>query len=80
MWQILLRGGWMMLPLVICSVVAVTIIIDRFLFFRRIGVPNRSEEVIGLAKKGQVEEALAALSEKASSKGPLAPVMNVLSA
>ncbi|MBP2659406.1 MAG: hypothetical protein H6Q69_2438, partial [Firmicutes bacterium] len=33
----LLKGGWMMLPLAVCSVVAVTVIVERFFFFRRIG-------------------------------------------
>ena len=36
MFQALMKGGWMMLPLAVCSLVSVTIIIERFLFFRRI--------------------------------------------
>ena len=32
---ILMDGGWMMLPLVLCSVIAVAIIIDRARAFRR---------------------------------------------
>ena len=38
----------MMLPLALCSIVAVTIIIDRLFFFRGLRAENRAEEVIGL--------------------------------
>ena len=34
--QLILKGGWVMGPLLICSVVAVTFIIERFLFWKDI--------------------------------------------
>jgi biopolymer transport protein ExbB len=72
MWHILVKGGWMMLPLAICSLVSVTIIIERFLFFGRIRGAHRAEEVLTLVHKRRVDEALAV-----SEEAPL-PVMRVL--
>lgn len=75
MFQLLLKGGWMMLPLIACSIVAVTVIIERLLFFRRIGKPHRGEEVIALVRKGNSDGALSIADETG-----LLPVMKVLSA
>jgi biopolymer transport protein ExbB len=62
----------MMFPLAICSVVSVTIIIERLLFFRRIGQAHRAEEVLALVRTQRADEALAIADE-----APL-PVMRVL--
>jgi biopolymer transport protein ExbB len=76
----LIKGGWMMIPLAVCSVVAVTIIIDRFMFFRRISPAHRAEEVIGLVRKGRIEEAHSIIDETAGISGTLVlPLMRVLS-
>lgn len=64
-----------MLPLALCSIVAGTVIIERFLFFRRIRKPHRAEEVLALVRKGDPGDALAIADESASL-----PVMKVLSA
>ena len=72
MFQALVKGGWMMLPLLACSLVSVTIIIERFLFFRRIRKAHRAEEVLALVHKKRADEALAIAEEE-----PL-PVMRVL--
>jgi biopolymer transport protein ExbB len=70
----------MMIPLAICSVVAVTIIIDRFMFFKRISVTHRAEEVIGLIRKGHMDEALSIVDETANASGVLVlPIMKILS-
>jgi len=81
MLDILVRGGWMMIPIALCSLVAVAVIIERFFFFRRIGAPGRAEEVIGFARKGRIEEA-AGLMHRIIDEGKSAslPVMRVLSA
>ncbi len=79
MWHILVKGGWMMLPIALCSLVAVTVIIDRYFFFRRIKTASRTEEVIGLVRKGRTEEALGVIGETEGTKAAL-PVMGVLSA
>jgi biopolymer transport protein ExbB len=72
MFNALVKGGWMMLPLAACSVVSLTIIIERFFLFSRMGGSDRAEEVIALVGKRQTEEAAAMADEAAS------PVMRVL--
>jgi biopolymer transport protein ExbB len=67
----------MMLPIVLCSFVAVAIIIDRHFFFRRIGKKNRAEEIIGLVRKGQIEKAMRVLDEMERTGNSL-PMMKVL--
>lgn len=80
MWHILVRGGWMMIPIALCSLVAVMIIIERFFFFRRLRRVSRAEEVIGLVRKGQTEEALRISDEMEDVQLAPLPVMKVLSA
>jgi biopolymer transport protein ExbB len=74
MFDALVKGGWMMLPLAACSLVSLTIIIERFFLFSRMGSPDRATEVITLVGKRQTEEAMAIAEEAAS------PVMRVLGA
>jgi len=70
----------MMVPLALCSVVAVTIIIERFFFFARLRQASRADEVIGLAGRGCLKEALSIAGETSGSKRTCLPVMKVLSA
>ena len=74
MFYALAKGGWMMIPIACCSLVSITIIIERLLFFRSIGVKHRAEEVVGLVRHGHPEEAIAVAEETSL------PVMRVLSA
>lgn len=81
MFQILIKGGWMMIPLAACSLVAVTIIIDRFMFFRRIGVAHRGEEVIAAVRQGKIDKAATIIDQApGADKGTPLPIMRVLSA
>jgi len=77
MWHILVKGGWTMIPIVLCSLVAVAIIIDRFFYFRRIRGKNRAEEVIELVRKGQVQEAIRMIDAVGETENRL-PMMKVL--
>lgn len=74
MFSMLIKGGWMMLPLLLCSMVAVAVIVNRFLFFKRMGVSNRAEEAITLVRNGRIDEAMGI-----TESSPL-PLMRVLSA
>ncbi|HRR40718.1 MAG TPA: MotA/TolQ/ExbB proton channel family protein [Syntrophales bacterium] len=76
MWHILVKGGWMMIPIVLCSLVAVATIIDRFLFFRRIRKKNRGEEVIELVREGQIKNARQIVESEKIQSG--LPIMKVL--
>jgi len=56
------------------------VIIERFFFFRGLRWSNRAEEVIGLARKGSLDEALRIADGTEGQKGRPVPVMKVLSA
>jgi biopolymer transport protein ExbB len=70
----LLKGGWMMLPLVICSIIAVAVIIERYLYFRRISAVNFAEKVLSMLDNKHLDEAI-----KLTQNSPL-PLIRVLSA
>jgi biopolymer transport protein ExbB len=74
MLEMLIMGGWVMLPLVICSLVALTIIVERLLFFRRAKDKACGEQVLVLAGQGKPEQALELL--QAADQ----PLLNVLKA
>ncbi len=81
MWEILVKGGWMMVPLGVCSLIAVTVIIDRFIFFRRISAAHQAEEVIEAVREGRMDEAVGIMDkERGSEKDSSLPIMRVLSA
>ena len=56
--QILISGGWMMIPIVLCSIVAVTVIIERFWFFRRNRFHQGADQMLALIQEGKFTEAL----------------------
>jgi biopolymer transport protein ExbB len=62
----------MMVPLALCSLVSVTIIIERLLFFRRIGQAHGGEDVLAFVHERRVGEA------RAAADGTPLPVMRVL--
>ncbi|MDR3562769.1 MAG: MotA/TolQ/ExbB proton channel family protein [Negativicutes bacterium] len=70
----LLKGGWMMLPLAICSLISVTVIIERWLFFRRIGKNAAAETVLELVQLGRVKDGLNL------AKSSTLPLLKVLAA
>lgn len=63
-----------MLPLVICSLVAVTVIIERIRFLKNSRVPEKAEHVLILTEQGKIKEALEITSNAK------APILLVLSA
>jgi biopolymer transport protein ExbB len=70
--QILIKGGWVMLPLLFCSIITVAIVIERFLFFRRIAAADRAENVLDLVSKREMDKAASL------TKGAKAPLLRVL--
>ena len=68
-------GGWMMIPLLICSIVMVAVIIDRCRCFRsaaKLDPEALRAEVKELLEAGKVDEAVAACEK---SDGPVAAVI-----
>ena len=74
MLEYLIDGGPLMVPLLLCSVVAVSVIIDRIRAFRRADVDSvlLREEVNDCLERGQVDGAIAACGRH---RGPVAAVL-----
>ncbi|MGD9851894.1 MAG: MotA/TolQ/ExbB proton channel family protein [Nitrospirales bacterium] len=72
--DMLMRGGWMMIPIILCSIVALTITIERAWTFRSLGLGRLAERMIKLAEQGKFSDALTFAEQKPS------PTLNVLAA
>jgi len=59
--SIMFKGGWVMLPIILCSVFAFAIIIERFIFYRviqRINNKKIFEKIFELVEKNKISEAI----------------------
>ncbi|HBA39507.1 MAG TPA: MotA/TolQ/ExbB proton channel family protein [Deltaproteobacteria bacterium] len=56
--SILAKGGPVMVPLLICSMISLAVTIERFLFWRRIRSKELVNQMLTLVEKGQPQEAL----------------------
>lgn len=56
--QMLAKGGPVMVPLVLCSVVALAVVIERVYFWWRQGDLGPAERALDLAERGKLDEAL----------------------
>src|SRR5678815_5156003 len=70
--EILIKGGPLMMPLLACSIIALAIVIERILFWRRIADRRKSEEIISLIAQDELSRA-SELSSSADS-----PITRVL--
>ena len=63
--SVLIKGGILMIPIAICSVVALTIIFERLINIRRVQRQNMRflEAIRGRIRKGNLDEALAICEE-----------------
>lgn len=66
--SVLLKGGWIMLPIFLSSIIALAIIIDRYIVIRRskLNVPAFLIRVRGMLKKKDISGALAYCMEEKS--------------
>lgn len=74
MLELLIKGGVLMIPIVIASIVSVTLIIERFIYWRKQKDSNSPIEMIRLVEAGKFDEFL---KKGDASNGP---VMRVLKA
>jgi biopolymer transport protein ExbB len=70
--EILIKGGPVMMPLLACSIIALAVVIERILFWRRIADRRKSEEIISLIAQDELSRA-SELSSSADS-----PITRVL--
>ena len=57
--QMLIAGGWMMLPIILCSLVALAIVLERIWYFYHIQPIRNAERMIRLTEQGKFSDALA---------------------
>ncbi|MCU7800673.1 MAG: MotA/TolQ/ExbB proton channel family protein [gamma proteobacterium symbiont of Lucinoma myriamae] len=65
MFELILAGGWIMAPIVICSILALTIVVERFWTLRekKIAPPNLVDQIIKLHQKNRItNEAISKLN------------------
>jgi biopolymer transport protein ExbB len=58
MWHIFNQGGPVMYPLLVCSIIALSVVIERTIFWFRLGLrsqPSLVDEVLELARRGDWE-------------------------
>lgn len=70
--QILIKGGPIMIPLLACSVIALAVVIERFMFWRKISSAEAAENLLRLVEQREFAKVLKA--EQAAES----PVMRVL--
>ena len=76
MWQILYKGGPIMLPLGLCSIIGLMIILEKaWCFFRaRVDNPKFPDEITKLLKKGKLREVLTSSQD---TKNPIIRVLRI---
>lgn len=55
--DIIVKGGAVMAPLLACSIIALTVVIERWLFWRRIGRRQPAESLLNLVERGELSKA-----------------------
>ncbi len=74
MFDLILAGGWIMAPIILCSVLAFTIVVERFFTLRerKIAPPNLVDQIIKLHQKDRItNEAIT----KLHSNSPLGQIL-----
>ncbi|MCW8929692.1 MAG: MotA/TolQ/ExbB proton channel family protein [Gammaproteobacteria bacterium] len=56
MFELILAGGWIMAPIILCSILAFTIVVERFWTLRenKIAPPNLVDQIIKLHQKNRI--------------------------
>lgn len=60
--QLVVRGGWLMIPIFICSIISVAIIIEKFFFFvrfKKFRTPQLLRDIFTLLQKKDIKGAVA---------------------
>lgn len=72
MWSYILKGGPIMVPIILCSVFGLAIILEKLYFFKRIRLDNAkfTEAVFTEIKNGQLQKAIWVCDQNAESPLP----------
>jgi len=68
-----MSGGWMMIPIIICSVLALTISIERLIYFKKFSASRLAPKMLSLIEQEKFTDALAIAENQPS------PVLRVIS-
>jgi biopolymer transport protein ExbB len=55
--DVIVKGGAVMAPLLACSVIGLAVVIERWLFWRRIGNRQMAETLLDLVERGELNKA-----------------------
>lgn len=72
--NILMKGGWMMIPIIVCSLLALTLSIERLIYYKRFSASRFAPKMLSLIEQGKMTDALAVAEQQPS------PVLRVISA
>jgi biopolymer transport protein ExbB len=71
--NLLISGGWMMIPIIICSFLALTISIERYIYFQKFRASRLAPKMLALIEQEKFTDALAIAEHQGS------PVLRVMS-
>lgn len=74
MLELIVKGGWAMAPLLLCSLASVTVSVERWLFFSRQAAPQTEAQALALLKQQQFSQVETLGRQKSS------PLLRVLAA
>lgn len=68
LWGMVVKGGWLMIPIFILSVIAIYIACERYWLIRKTGITDEAfmEKIRGLVRSGDIKAALTACEEEES--------------
>ena len=66
MWDLIVKGGWLMVPIVLCSVFALAIILERIIFYSRIKFSTGSvlPGILDNVRKNRISDAIDSCEKK----------------
>ena len=71
--NILMKGGWMMIPILACSLLALTVSIERLMYFEKFRASRLASKMLSLIEQEKFTDALAVAEHQPS------PVLRVIS-
>lgn len=70
--NILMKGGWMMIPIIACSLLAFTISIERLIYFKKFNASRFAPKMLSLIEQKKFADALTVAEQQSS------PVLRVI--
>ena len=65
--QMLIAGGWMMIPIFLCSLVAIAVVLERGWYFYHMPTNDNANRMVRLVTQEKFSEALALNTQKTNA-------------